>query len=56
MILHVIRYKKFEISEVKLVLVLKTKDLNKKLFKKLRALIVNLLRNSRAELKNGVSY
>ena len=39
-----------------MVLVLKTKDLNKKLFKKLRAQIVNLLRNSRADPKNGVSY
>ena len=53
MSLHVIIYK---ISEVKLVLVFKTKDLNKKLFKKLRAQIVNLLRNSRADPKNGVSY
>ena len=34
-----------------MVLVLKTKDLNKKLFKKLRAQIVNLLRNSRADPK-----
>ena len=48
--------KQFKISEVKLVLVFKTKDLNKKLFKKLRAQIVNLLRNSRADPKNGVSY
>ena len=37
-----------------MVLVLKTKDLNKKLFKKLRAQIVNLLRNLRADTKNGV--
>ena len=48
--------KQFKISEVKLVLVLKTKDLNKKLFKKIRAQIVYLLRNSRADPKNGVSY
>ena len=39
-----------------MVLVSKTKVLNKKLFKKLRAQIVNLLRKSRADPKNGVSY
>ena len=48
--------KKFKITEVKLVIVLKSMDSNKKLFKKLRAQIVNLLRNSRADPKNGVSY
>ena len=48
--------KQFKVSVVKLILVFKTNDLNKKLFKKLRAQIVNLLRNSRADPKNGVSY
>ena len=39
-----------------MVIVLKSMDSNKKLFKKLRAQIVNLLRNLRAGTKNGVSY
>ena len=39
-----------------MVIVLKSMDSNKKLFKKLRAQIANMLRNYRTDTKYGVSY
>ena len=56
MVFPVISYKKVWNNGSKIGISIKNKNWNKKILKKLRAQIVNLLRNARTDPKNRVSY